>query len=59
MLLMAPHIPSPVPALEGAAIFGLSREMSVCFSTKMPRDLSYLSRDFKVELISALRSISE
>lgn len=48
-----------VLALEEAAALGISREMSACFSTKMPRDLSYLSRDFKVELIVTLRSISE
>lgn len=48
-----------VLALEGAAVLGISREMSACFSTKIPRDLSYLSRDFKVELIVTLRSISE
>lgn len=49
----------PVPALGVAEILRLSREMSVWFSTEVPRNLSPLSRDFKVQLIKALRSTSE
>lgn len=58
VLAAAPHLPSPVPSLEGVVLLRLSREMSVWFSTGVPRDLSCLSWDFKVELTMALRSIS-
>lgn len=59
VLLTAPHILCPAPALVGAAILGLSRGISACFNTKVPRDLWFLSRDLRVELTVTLRSISE
>lgn len=39
MLLTAPHIPSPVPALERAVILGLSREGVTLFQHRNAQGL--------------------